>query len=81
MRGKRKKPDYDEMVAREKHYAKAAALAAGAGKLLTEWWQNWGNETTIEVALSLLEQARAEQRLGSSNGASTEAEKPAGGKA
>ena len=73
--------DLAEYAAREHHQAKAAALAAGAGKLLTELWTNFGNETTIDVALSLLEQARTEQRLGTVNAKPPEATPNAGGKA
>ncbi len=45
---------------RERHLCRAAALAAGAGKLLTELCPNFGIETTIDISLAMLQHAKAE---------------------
>lgn len=60
---KSKKIDEEAMEQAERHNCKCAALMAGAGKILTDFIGNqmWGNDTTIDVALQLLRQAKKER--------------------
>lgn len=63
---RKNKIDDRAMESAERHYAKSAALMAGAGKLLTDYIANssWGNRITIDVSLQLLEEARGELQAG-----------------
>ena len=49
---------------RERCHAKAAALTAGAAKLMTDFiaYSTWGQSITLDVTLDLLEEARDELR-------------------
>lgn len=60
------KVDEEKLGQSERHNAKAAALMAGAEKLLTDFIgnQSWGTEITIDVALELLEEAKRERAAG-----------------
>jgi hypothetical protein len=63
-----KKPIIDNELAdaADRHSAKVSALLAGVSKFLTEFiaGNTWGNETTIEVAIDLLQQAKQECHAG-----------------
>ena len=60
------KVDEEKLGQSERHKAKAAALMAGAEKLLTDFIgnQSWGTEITIDVSLELLEEAKRERAAG-----------------
>lgn len=60
---KRSKVDEVAMAAAERHFAKADALVAGVGKLLTEHigGGSWGPEMSLDVSIELLDEARGER--------------------
>ena len=60
------KVDEGKLGQSERHHAKAAALIAGAEKLMSDFIgnQSWGTEITIDVSLELLEEAKRERAAG-----------------
>lgn len=58
----------------EHHYAKSVALMAGAAKILDGFvaGTSWGDETTVDVCIELLEEARAERLRARENRQSAE---------